>query len=335
MKKLICLALSAALMLTFFGCTGKQSEFEPVEGFEEASEIIYNMPLGSSVKEFRYGTVHRKLVNSSRNHQYDEYDPESEGYIEGYTSYTYVDHTSREGSDFVYSAPRIMADFMNDELISFSLCAQATGKDGSAEKQQEKIVDGYKAIAEEMGFVRQKDIPFYRYAFTLKDGYAFGDGQYFDSLDLNIRYAGSGDKWEADESITQEEVDCKESEYVSVRADNDIIYYLSPDGTKALAICPQDPRSERLAIYFYGDYIWIERDDGVIFDPDIHDYKDFNGGRDPETIYAPVVIAYYDIQAVRDNIDMIPVWVPHNALVVELSGDFDKLGADAFAEKYK
>ena len=335
MRKLICLALSAVMLLSICGCTGKQAEFTPVEGFEEASKIIYNVPLGATIDEYKTGTTHLKLANTSRYYQIDEDDPSNEGYIEEYDSYTYVDHTIKDGSDVVYSATTTKAEFMDDKLISFSMAVSAVGENGSAEKQQEEIVDGYIEIAEAMGFVRQEDIPFYRYAFTVKDGYNFGDGVYFDRLDLSIVYAGSDMKWEANESMTQEEVECMESENVIVRADNDIIYYLSPDKTKALAICPQDTRSERSAIYFYGDNIWIERSDGVIFDPDIHDYEDFNGGKKPETVYAPVVIAYYDIAAVHENVDTIPSWVPHNALIVELSKDLDELGTDAFIEKYK
>ncbi len=336
MKKLICLALSAALILTFFGCGGKKSEFEPVEGYKEASEIIYNIEFGVSPKEYSKTSSHKSLAGSCREYYYDdlEWNRLNEGFIEGHTRYLYWDHTSREGSDYVYSSYSTEADFMSDKLISLSFDAEAIGENGSAEKQQEDHVAAFMAIAEEMGFVRQDDIPSYRWAFTLKDGYRFGDGVDFFMLNMPFYDIARNLEWEASEVMTQEEVDCMESESCVVRADNDIIYYLSPDGTKALAICPQDARSERRSIYFYGDSIWIEREDGVVFDPDIHDYNDFNGGKKPETIYAPVVIAYYDIQAVRDNLDAM-VEVPHNAITVELLKDLDEMGEDAFFGKYK
>ncbi len=337
MKKLICMVLAMSLILTFSGCNGKQAEFEPVEGYKEASEIIYNIEFGVNPEEYGKTPSHKALASASGESYYDdlEWNRLNDGFVEGHTRYMYYDYTSREGSDYVYSSDSTKADFMHDKLISLSFDAEAIGENDSAEKQQKKHVAAFMAIAEEMGFVRQDDIPAYRWAFTLKDGYRFGDGVDFYGLNIPFYDIAAGLKWEANEVMTQEEVDCMESEECVVRAENDIIYYLSPDGTKALAICPQDARSERRSIYFYGDSIWIERSDGVVFDPDKHDYNDFNGGLKPETIYAPVVIAYYDIQAVRDNLDTIPSWVPNDPIIVELLRDFDEMGEDAFFGKNK
>ncbi len=70
MKKLICLFLVAVMAFSVFACGNKQSEFEPVEGHEELSEIIFGTEFGMTYDEYVKSSAHKIMSPVSVSMQY-------------------------------------------------------------------------------------------------------------------------------------------------------------------------------------------------------------------------------------------------------------------------
>ncbi len=328
MKKLICLALSAVFLMSICGCTGKQSEFTPVEGFEEASEVIYGIEFGMTHDEYEKSSAHKLMAQQSRTMQYT-----TQG-IQGSYPDNYADWLYRNVGLDSWKSEASMAnvEFVDDGVVSVNFCFNTVGGEESAVlEKQNNIIRVFGDMAEEMGFVKQESFGNIRYPATVYDGYYLLSA--YDDMFYPLRLLWYEHEYEP---YNPNETEYLESQNMYVKMKNDVIYYLSEDGSKALAIAPYDIHSKRESVYIPGDDPYWERDELYAgLDPETE--FDKISGLTPDMKFAPVYVTYYDVATVRDNYRMFDGGSGYlcNPCMTELLKELDETGSEAFTEKYK
>lgn len=325
MKKLICLALSVSLILTFSGCNGKQAEFEPVEGFEKTSDIVYSIVFGESYEELKKTDAH-KIPKFYAN--FSDYNTKEtyEHFPDYYTRAMYFDESlSRNGVDGYYY---IGYEFLDDKLVcaNFSL-NQFGGSEDEVLDRQEEIIAAYSSLAENMGFAKQESISHYRFPFVIYEGLGYSDAHKLSGIGPCVSYLGSTMIFEDNNPARNEYL---ESESYSVPMSQDIIYYLSEDGTKVLAISPYDVFSHWRSIYIPGDEIYTG---------DTKETYELSG-YPSDMRFAPVYVTYYDVSTITDIIEKCnesgeKLVYYSGAWGIELLKEVEDIGIPALREKYK
>ncbi len=330
MKKLICLALAVALMLTFSGCNGKQAEFEPVEGFESHSSWIYGTEFGISPEEYMQTDAHREMLTLAG---YDNHGTNGNTpyYPDNYEQFEYGNLKDSAGENVAYYA---QSEFIDGKLVAINFCLNKIGSEPTETKSRQKeIVRAYSTMAEEMGFVKQESFRNVRRPMILYNGYSLLDTRYDNRMNsLVCEWGAQGYKFEFNDN----EKEYLEFDTSYLNMANKVTYYLSKDGTKALAIVPVDAHTQRVAVIIPGDDPYWERDETLKqYDPETE--FDKISGYKKEWQSAPVYVTYYDIEAINDNMDIFRGNTKYlvNPCTVELLKEVEEIGVFELREKYK
>ncbi len=236
--------------------------------------------------------------------------------------------SSRSEAEFV------SVEFVDREVVSVNFCLNAVGGEESVVSgKQENLISELGAVAEEMGFVKQDSFRYFRYPATIHDGYFYLSTMYQYDMFFPVRWLWYEGKYEP---FTPNEIPYLESTDLYVEMKNEVIYYLSEDGTKALAIMPYDIHSARESLYIPGDDPYWEREEKYAgLDPETE--FDKISGLTPDIKFAPVYVTYYDVATAKDNYRMFDGNSGYlcNPCTVELLKELDETGLEAFTEKYK
>ncbi len=318
MKKLISLMLLLLMVFSISGCGEKEPKYRLVAQYETQSEIMYGIELGMSEKEYLKSDAHKIMKDAAGK---TEVRNSEDGLPENFVKYDYydlVDNSGRESiKDCVHYAT---AEFVDDKLASLSLCLNKTGgTESDMIFNQSHITDAYQQMARQMGFTEPIKFHNTRRPLVVYEGHLLYDS--LDENNLNSFVCDWGSKYDMLKGRRHE------GDYLQLIATEtmytikDVKYYLSEDTTKAIAVIPQDMHSQRYSVTIPGDDpSWRLGDEYTL-----------------DTLYAPVFVTYYDVEAIRENMHIFGGRTDYlvNPCTVELLKSLNDIGIIATREKYE